>query len=132
MEDRPIRIEESQNGWELNLHRDPDTSAKVYFKGSYKYWIEMDNMKTVDMSNGKKGRDDQVICLDDYCGSWYIDYSFFKQKALEHRVDLRIFTWSGSAWSSVYTFFRNGDVEEDTRKYEDYLWDCPILYYGEY
>ena len=126
VEERSIHLEQTDHGWSVILSRDPDTSSNIYFKGSDTHWIETDS-ETIEISfsNGGKTKEDQVICLDRYEGPWSPRVDFWKEKAVKHRVDIRIFSWSGKAWSSVMTFYRNGDIEETARKYEDFLWDCP-------
>ena len=132
VEERPIHLETNCGGWTLILKRDPDTSMSVYFKGSNKYRIVMeDTDMEIGFSNKSNVRDDQVICLDGYEGPWSPSYDFLRDKALKHRVDIRIFSWNGKEWSSIQTWYRNGDIEETTRKYEDFLWDCPFPEYGD-
>ena len=132
VEERPIHLENNCGGWSLILKRDPDTSVSVYFKGSDKYRIIMEDT-TIEISFPTKtnSRDDQVVCLDNYEGPWAPNYDFLKEKAIKHKVDIRIFSWNGKEWSSIQTWYRNGDIEETTRKYEDFLWDCPFPEYGD-
>ena len=114
------------------MSRDPDTGPNIYFKGTDRHWIETDGEAfDVHFSGGAATKEDQVVCLDRYEGPWVTDYEFWKRKAMKHKVDIRIFSWSGKAWSSIQTWFRNGDVEETTRKYEDFLWDCPYPEFNE-
>lgn len=121
-----MKIEESSGGWGLTLRREEDTSDNVYFKGSDKYWIETDTHTIgVIFSNGRNTNSDQVICLDNFVCPWSPDFKFFQKKAMEHRVDIRMFTWDKQTWSSIFTWYRNGDIEETDRKYEDFVWDCP-------
>ena len=131
-EERPIHLENNCGGWTLVLKRDPDTSTSVYFKGSDQYRIVMDDTETeISFSAKTNTRDDQVICLDNYEGPWSPNYDFLREKAMKYKVDIRIFSWDKNAWSSIQTWYRNGDIEESTRKYEDFLWDCPYPEYGE-
>ena len=128
-EDRPISIEEASGGYGLVIRRGQDTSSNIYFKGSYRYWIETDTIATgIDFLNGRNTKEDQVICLDFFEGPWMPDFEFFRKKAIEYKVDIRLFTWNLGAWSSIFTWYMNGDVEETTRKYEDFIWECPYPY----
>ena len=131
IEERPIHIEENCGGWSLILRKDPDTSPLVYFKGSDHIYIEFDGDETdVEMSDGKVGNKDQVIYLENFTSEDSIDYEFFRKKALKHKVDLRIFTWAPkNDWAYFITLYRNGTMEESTRKYADWLWESPLLNY---
>lgn len=127
VEERPFQIRIENQGWTVILHRNPETSQRIYLKGSDQYWFDMPKIDTeIELSNKTNTKDDQVICLTEYEGPWSPNYEFLQQKAVENKVDIRIFTWDKGVWSSVSTFYRNGDIEETTRKYEDFLWDCPV------
>lgn len=133
-EERPIQIEDNCGGWELILRRDPDTESKVYFKGSNRQFIEFDNDLEIsgEFSDDQKVQNrDQVIYIPGFHGAWNVDYSFFKEKAVQHKVDVRIFVWErGMQWSSVTTWYRDGTVDETSITYANWLWDSPLPDYG--
>ena len=128
MEERPIFIDENCGGWSLILRRDPDTSNKVYFRGSNRYYIDMyDCDMELEMSEQKNTKADQVICIECLECPWNPDYEFFRQKAIRNKVDIRIFLFGkGKDWVSTTTWYRDGKIEDRSIKYADWLWDNPI------
>ena len=131
---RPIYIEENCGGEELVLAKDPDTSDAVYFNQSRRQFIDFDFEREIcaEFSSTKGfSRDDQVLFLPGFRGAWEVDSEYFNKKAIEYRIDIRIFVWElGMQWSSVKTFFRNGETEEEKRTYADWMWDCSMPTYG--
>lgn len=134
MEERPIHLENNVGGFEIILSRDPDTESYVYFKGSNRQCLDFgsDYEISAEMSEGKCINKEQVLFLPNYYGKWNVDSKFFKEKALEHKVDLRIYIWDTSKnWSNFMTWYRTGAVEEEAKKYSDWLWEAPLPHYGE-
>lgn len=128
VEERPIHMEENCGGWSFILRRDPDTSEKVYLKGSDRYFIYMEETDIeLEISEQKITKDDQIVIIEAYEGPWNPNLEFFQQKAIQNKVDIRIFLWGKkNTWASVTTFYRNGAMEEESRQYADWLWDNPI------
>ena len=131
-EERPIRLEENCGGWTVILTRDPDTESLLYFKGSRDYWIETNHTETEILFTSKHDfRKDEIVCLENYEGPFKPNYEFWRKKAMEYKIDIRIFSWDDKKWSSATTWYRNGMGDTTLQTYEDFFWNCPIPGYGE-
>lgn len=133
-EERPIMLEPNCGGNELILRKDPDTSNFVYFCGSNRQFIDFDGEDEIsaEFSNDTKHqREDNVLYIPNFNGAWSIDTEFFRQKAMQYKIDIRVFVWEmGMEWSSVATWYRTGETDESHRKYADWLWDSSMPYLG--
>lgn len=131
-EERPVKVEERYSGDVLHITRDKDTLNYFYFRGSQRQFIFEDEPEfDVDFSEGNKRNVDNVVVLENFNGAWNIDEAYFKQKALEYKIDIRIFVYeAGMQWSEVVTYFRNGDTDQTTRSYSDWFWDSPMPHLG--
>ena len=131
VEERPIHISNGYSGWELALRRDPDTSDRIFFRGNDQLYIQTDYYKTeIEMSDGMNRNKDQVVFINDIVSTDTIDYEFLSEKAVRHKVDLRIYFWEPDIeWSNYITFYRNGTRDEASCKYSDWLWGSPLLNY---
>ena len=133
VEERRLTIENNCGGWTLILKKDPDTCERVYFRGSNRIYIDFTtegDETEVERSHGKSINDEQVVFIGNLSTTGYFDYRFFSEKARKHKVDIRIFTWEPRIeWSYYITCYRNGTMDEATRKYADWLWESPLLSY---
>lgn len=130
--ERPITLTETQGGWSLILTRDEDTNPNLYFRGSRRQFIFDVGLQTeIYLSEGPNQNVDQIIILDNFNGAWDVDHEIFKKYAEDFKIDIRIFVWErGMEWSSIYTWHKNGQFEQESKTYENWLWDCPMPFNG--
>lgn len=130
--ERPVKLESINDGWSMRIKRDPDTLSSLYFRGSNRQFVDMDDFECdFEFSNGTNQNVDQIVIFTGYKAAWNVDQTYFKEKAERYKIDIRTFVWEqGLEWSSVTTWYRNGRMEEETRSYVDWLWDASMPYYG--
>lgn len=128
----PVKMKVDEDGWRVHLIREAGTQSSLYFRGSNRQFVDMEEFECdFEFSEGPNQNADQIVILTGYKGAWNIDVSFFKEKAVQYKIDIRIFVWEqGLEWSSVNTWYRNGKMEEESRTYADWLWDASMPYYG--
>ena len=133
-EERPIEIEPNAGGYELILRKNAETEPEVYFCGSQRQFIDFGqgNEIIAEISDDHlHQRDDQVVFLNGFKGAWSSDDKYFMDKAVQHKVDIRIFMWEkGMEWSRVATWYRDGKYAEESRTYANWLWESALPDYG--
>ena len=128
----PVTLEPTADGYSMKIIRNADTKGALYFRGSNRQFVDMEDFECrFEFSEGKNCNKDQIVIFTGYRAAWNVDYNYLKVKAEEYKIDIRIFVWEeGIEWSSVVTWYKNGQIEEQTRKYADWLWDASMPYYG--
>lgn len=129
--EKPVRVEVDRDNYTLYATRDPETDAYLYFRGSNRQFIDMDEEVMAVNLHSYNTRDDQIVIMENYQAAWNVDKNYFREKAKEYKIDIRTFVWElGMEWSSVITWYRNGEMDEETRTYSDWLWDASMPYNG--
>lgn len=128
----PVKLKPNESGWSMKIIREQDTNKLLYFRGSNRQFVDMDDFECdFEFSEGRNMNVDQIVIFTGYRAAWNVDYSYFQEKAAAYKIDIRTFVWEqGLEWSSVTTWYRNGKREEETRSYSDWLWDASMPYYG--
>lgn len=128
----PVTIEENCGGESIIIRRPPDTGDTFYFRDSDRQFLfTEDNDIELYFSEGRNLNKDTIVIFEDFNGGWDVDHQYFKTKAVQYKVDIRIFVWElGMCWSAIDTFYRTGRCEFETRQYSDWMWDSPMPHYG--
>ena len=127
-----VILESNCGGESLIIKRADNTGDCFYFRNSNRQFLfKEDKEFEIYFSEGKNLNKDTIIFIDDFNGGWDVDESYFKEKAIQYKIDIRIFVWElGMCWSAVDIFYRNGVCECDTKTYSDWMWDSPMPHYG--
>ena len=130
--ERPVKLEQTCDGWRMRVIRDRDTDGSLYFRGSNRQFVDSEDFESeFEFSEGTNINKDQIIILSGYRAAWNVDKNYWKVKAEEYKIDIRTFVWEqGLEWSSVNTWYRTGKTEEEVRSYSEWLWDASMPYYG--
>lgn len=130
--ERPVKLNPTADGWGMKIIRDSDTLGNLYFRGSNRQFVDMEEFEcNFEFSEGRNLNKDQIVIFTGYKAAWNVDTNYFKVQAEKYKIDIRTFVWEqGLEWSSVHTWYRNGYTEEEVRSYADWLWDASMPYYG--
>lgn len=128
----PVKLQSAADGWSMKIIRNEGTEGNLYFRGSNRQFVDMEEFECdFEFSKGQNTVEDQIVIFTGYRAAWNVDYSYFQEKAMRYRIDIRTFVWEqGMEWSSVNTWYRNGTKDEEARSYSDWLWDASMPYYG--
>lgn len=130
---RPVVVEENQGGWSLIVRRPCENCDVLFFRGSDgQYVLDFDGGDIeLPLSEGPNKNVDQILVLEDFSGAWDIDRRIFPRYAQDYKIDIRLFVWEcGMCWSTVATYYKDGRVDCEDRRYSDWLWDSPMPFYG--
>ncbi len=68
-----------------------------------------------------------IIVLDNYNVAWSFKEQGWAEHATRYNLDFRMFGFErGGQFSQIMTVARNGDLNIETKEYNDWNWECPF------
>lgn len=68
-----------------------------------------------------------VVVIDNFNSAWALRKDGWAEHAMKYNIDFRMFGFErGMEFSQVMTVLRDGTVEQETKQYDDWNWECPF------
>lgn len=75
--------------------------------------------------------DETIVFIKNFRAAWSFKDQGWKEHAMKYNVDFRMFGYERDGeFSQIMTVSRAGGINIETKRYSDWLWDCPFSNLG--